>query len=260
MLIGILAFLFFLVSGIRYKSLEEQYLDRIWLDEELSVAARDAVQDCLSCLEPDTSLYPEPVWERFLLAYRAFGGREEGLADRSFLTGKSLPVPSEFPAAVLAGKEGIYQYERKQGWSPLIPWEEDRVRQITLWLDTCMKADRRSSSKGIPYEVRLPYTKQEEWARVPGENCLIVLYEGEGRGGNGYYRLAIGGAQYRKRALWYVQQGTDRYLPDGYPPDEYLWYHRESCPYLVPGAKREVYYTIEECAWRGALPCPACVN
>ncbi|MCI8625018.1 MAG: hypothetical protein HFI40_01840 [Lachnospiraceae bacterium] len=237
---GTLALLFFLVSGIRYKSLEEQYLDRIWLDEELSVAARDAVRDCLSCLEPDTSLYPEPVWERFLLAYQAFGGREEG------------GVLAEFPAAVLAVREGMYQYDRKQGWSPLLPWETDRIRQITIWLCACMDADRRSLSKGIPYEIRLPYTDQEEWARAPGENCLIVLYEGEGReaADNSYYRLAIGGAQYRKRTLWYVQRGND----------SWSWYHREGCLRLLPGLKQEVYYTIEECAWRGALPCPACVN
>ena len=240
--VGILALLFFLVGVLRYEGLKEQYLDRVWLDEELSVAAQDAVRDSIHCLEPGTELYPEPVWRRFLLSYQAFGGRKE----------EAQAILEEFPAAVLAVRTGMYQYRRGSGWGSLVPWEEDRVRQVTVWLQGCVEEDPKSASKGILYEIRLPYSGQEEWARTVGENCLVVLYEGEGgkQVDTGYFRLAIGGAQYRKRKLWYVRKSMEGVL----------YYHREGCRQMAGQPGEEVYYRMEECAWRGALPCPVCLR
>ena len=143
-------------------SLREQYLDRIWLDEELSSAAKDAVQDSLSHLEADTSLYPEPVWERFLLAYQAFSGL-------------AWCEEEVFPAAVLAVREGMYSYDREQGWSERIPWEEDRIRQITAWLCSCVEGDIPSYDQLLPVSRTLVRLQGVYRDQIPPEKEGTVL-------------------------------------------------------------------------------------
>lgn len=233
-----------LCGGIHGWQAKSFFLDRIYLDEVFSGAAKDACE--ASFPEPE----PEPVWERFLTACGAS------------LSGEGWKEAIE--GAFITTERGYYPYERRSGWGGLVRWKPDsagitRAEQLALRFPSCT----------------FPQEELAEWESGFPANCLVVMYREEaGEDPEGLYlRAAVGGARVMKKKPFYVTEtGGVRY------------YHREGCPLLsgegetagtgvggLAGGNRahgdigeetkiEKYYSMKECAESGAWPCRSCTE
>lgn len=218
-------------------SLQEQVKDQIQMDEQLSMAAADAIQDCFQVATPMPQIQLAEVWKRFLLSVDTIGVGIE-----------------RFPAAVLTNERGMYQYTLKEGWSELCHWQGPTWEERTLQMESFLQES--CDEAGSQYRIQLPLSAGERWAEMSGDQCLIVLYLEPGRSHQsmGEVHVVVGGARCVKEPLYLVQCQEDD-----------IWlYHRPECAVLedpvIMEECLEAYYSMEECAGRGAYPCPDCLK
>lgn len=101
---------------------------------------------------------------------------------------------------------------------------------------------------GITYQFWLPRIDKTEWYRTIDDISMLVIFQGYPYNAGSldtYNRYALGGARIKKSTAFYITEGNG-----------IKYYHKERCSRI--GSFREAYYTKEECALKGAFPCPEC--
>ena len=101
---------------------------------------------------------------------------------------------------------------------------------------------------GITYCFSPPSISDADWYKNIEDVGFLAFFQGLPTGLNGEYynNFALGAARIVRKSKYFIQEAQNGLL----------YYHREQCAEL--SEKDKVYDTREECALKGAFPCPLC--
>lgn len=116
--------------------------------------------------------------------------------------------------------------------------------------------NRVAKQYGFTYHFSLPYISDDDWARTIDDISMVALFQGypyiSSEPQLGYFNLySIGGARVVKPDYYYIMVDSNG--------DEY--YHKKNCNQLSSADSsvwNHPYESPEQCAKKGAYPCPEC--
>jgi hypothetical protein len=117
----------------------------------------------------------------------------------------------------------------------------------------CNKHNKIAQQLNITYNFALPVVDDSEWVRSIDNPSIVVLFQGYPYGDGStdtYNRFAISGSNIKKDIVYYLEQKSWYYV-----------YHKEGCSELSKDGLvflDEPYYTVSDCAKKGAYACPYC--
>lgn len=117
----------------------------------------------------------------------------------------------------------------------------------------CNKHNLIAQQLGITYNFAMPIVDNSEWTRSIDDPCIIIMFQGYPfKNGieDTYNRFAIAGARIKKSTVYYLEQKEWYYL-----------YHKNDCVEFKKDGiffLEEPYYTVFDCAKKGAYACPIC--
>lgn len=105
-----------------------------------------------------------------------------------------------------------------------------------------------ASAYGVNYKFSLPVSSTDQFARTIADISVLAIFQGYPIGnasGDTYSRFSVSGARLLKKSHYCLS------IEDGI-----MYYHRKNCSHVTEGSTE--YETKQECAAKGAYPCPYC--